>query len=533
MSAYEISILEQWAEKIRPIAQKHQPELFRQLVDALQEKKAAESVDITVYGIYSHGKSTLVNALCGAESAKMGIAPTTAVVQRYPWRGYHLLDTPGIDAPIEHQAIAEEQLRKSELVIYVLQSTDLDDARAWKELADNVERRQKTILVVNDFNQCRTKPELMTRLKDGYRTNLQKEGAARGINSICDYVPIYFVNAKSALKGKLENKEILLAASGINELEHAIHDAVRNVSAHDVIQTLKRNFIDLLRLCESSLCPVEKSVIFNEAQASLREVSEVRNAAALKIQRDLEGMLATYRGRIYTLFESTHDEQLLRNQLSDIMEEVGGNLEECIRKTLSHAKKRVEDICDNIDKLSSVYVDTTAVADDTNATISEVSTLQTLPWKDMLQHVNWEESINSAVIKILEMGKKFLPKIFKGIGKKTMAKWASRLTAALGPILTAGIAVYEFYSAVKEEEGNKNAAINRAKALEDAVNSVITTVQNTYADEMKCILDDVFLPVEQNIEGKIQDLRIQFMLDERDVKLLKQAEEAIGGILTH
>jgi len=57
---------------------------------------------IMLYGVYNAGKSTLLNAIIGEPKAKVGDIPTTYETTSFHWRGYELIDTPGIGAPIEH-----------------------------------------------------------------------------------------------------------------------------------------------------------------------------------------------------------------------------------------------------------------------------------------------------------------------------------------------------------------------------------------------------------------------------------------------
>ena len=82
----------------------------------LRVKSVQNQPRIMVYGYYNAGKSTLLNALMGEVKAEMADRPLTAKVDEYEWNGYTLLDTPGIDAPIEHEDIANSELQIEFLV---------------------------------------------------------------------------------------------------------------------------------------------------------------------------------------------------------------------------------------------------------------------------------------------------------------------------------------------------------------------------------------------------------------------------------
>ena len=83
----------------------------------LAERQAKPSPKVMVYGVYNAGKSTLINALAGKALARCDDIPTTDAVTAYSLGDIELLDTPGIDAPIEHEVISREQLEKSDVVV--------------------------------------------------------------------------------------------------------------------------------------------------------------------------------------------------------------------------------------------------------------------------------------------------------------------------------------------------------------------------------------------------------------------------------
>ena len=85
-----------------------------------------EALHIVVYGAYNAGKSTLINALLGEERARVGDIPTTDRVDAYDWNGYRLLDTPGVNAPIEHEQVTADQITRTKAVVLVVREGDQD-----------------------------------------------------------------------------------------------------------------------------------------------------------------------------------------------------------------------------------------------------------------------------------------------------------------------------------------------------------------------------------------------------------------------
>ncbi|MEF1207634.1 GTPase [Photobacterium damselae] len=92
----------------------------------IQQRIADKTLQVMLYGSYNAGKSTLVNALLGAESAVVNDIPTTDSIDCYDWNGYHLLDTPGVNAPIEHENTTNEQIKRTSAMLFVIREGDQD-----------------------------------------------------------------------------------------------------------------------------------------------------------------------------------------------------------------------------------------------------------------------------------------------------------------------------------------------------------------------------------------------------------------------
>lgn len=107
-------------EEVDGLCETYNPQAVASIRELSRAKKAQAGASIMVYGVYNAGKSTLINALLGQELAAVADVPETARVQGYRWGDFEVLDTPGIDAPLEHEAITREQLVQSDVVIFVV-----------------------------------------------------------------------------------------------------------------------------------------------------------------------------------------------------------------------------------------------------------------------------------------------------------------------------------------------------------------------------------------------------------------------------
>ena len=86
-----------------------------------KEKIETTKPQIMVFGIYNAGKSSILNELLREDRAKCNDVPTTDRVDYYNWMGYSIADTPGVGAPIEHEKVTNEAIRKADVVLLLCQ----------------------------------------------------------------------------------------------------------------------------------------------------------------------------------------------------------------------------------------------------------------------------------------------------------------------------------------------------------------------------------------------------------------------------
>ncbi len=204
-------------------------EKINDMTKMVKQKINDFSPGIMVYGVYNAGKSTLLNALIGQEYAEMSDRPETCKVARFEWHGYNVYDTPGIDAPQEHEKITEQHLKQIEVVIFVI-STDgvVEEANVYDRICC-IAKQKSVILVLN--NKSAYDPLELKEIKDKVLSNLA------AVDSAIKDIPLLVVNAASALKGRIEKKQTLLEQSGILRLEKEMDSIMRQTSIIDSVCT--------------------------------------------------------------------------------------------------------------------------------------------------------------------------------------------------------------------------------------------------------------------------------------------------------
>ncbi len=278
---------------------------------------------LAILGEFNAGKSTLVNAFLGADVAPTGILPTTAtlnvlrggaerlvrVVRKdgTTREGEHaalrgllaeaeeegaivdrveitlpsellervwILDTPGSNAPNpEHEALAQEALRRADVALWVFDAGQAGKATEGRILAGIRASRREVIAALNKVD--RLKPEELTRVMTTLVTTMPELSSPSGGGE-----PVA-LSARAALKARLAGDDDAYRASGFPALMERLE---RDVFAR--ARPLKR------RACAGRLFALLDDALATEpdALAIHRRAADDARAAA-KALRDVSGRL--------------------------------------------------------------------------------------------------------------------------------------------------------------------------------------------------------------------------------------------------
>lgn len=200
-----------------------------------KEKIENTKPQIMFFGLYNAGKSSLLNELLRDDVAKVADVPTTDHVDYYNWRGYTIADTPGVGAPIEHEEVTNEAIRKADVVLFVMTNAgSFEKKENYVRMKDIVDAGEKIIIVINDKSNFLPQEcyEEMMQVQQKIYDNMM----ALGINNVKERFTILFVNAKLAHKGRTANKPLLWEKSQIAELESYILSEMKNSDDFAVIR---------------------------------------------------------------------------------------------------------------------------------------------------------------------------------------------------------------------------------------------------------------------------------------------------------
>lgn len=226
---------------------------------------------IMVYGIYNAGKSSIINELLGDDLAAVNDKPETDSVDEYEWNGYTIADTPGVGAPIKHEEVTTEHLRRADIVMFVMASTGSnekdDNYRRLKAITD---AGKKVIIIINDKNG-----DLGSNDQElGIITTKVKENLRQYNLDSNDYV-ITIVNAKRARDGRIKNKPALIEKSNIQELKGIILSELKKTNHYIVINNAILDILTQINSIQSYLVAYDNK---SEILALKNLLDNIRNA---------------------------------------------------------------------------------------------------------------------------------------------------------------------------------------------------------------------------------------------------------------
>lgn len=173
-------------------------------------------ISIVFAGEYSAGKSTILKMLTGQKDIRTGAAITTDRASVYSWKGFEVVDTPGIDTKIhpEHDKISFQKIANSDLLVYVITYKLFDPyiLKDFRRLAIDEDKAAEMILVVN-------KMEMANDGNTREQQRILREDLRKAMSPVTpEQVHISFLDAESYLDAQEatdpEEKEELMKESG-------------------------------------------------------------------------------------------------------------------------------------------------------------------------------------------------------------------------------------------------------------------------------------------------------------------------------
>lgn len=434
---------------------------YHELLHRFDKKKANPELSIMVYGVYNAGKSTFINALLGQESAPVGDVPLTHKVDSYPYKNYTIQDTPGIDAPKEHEQVTDGQLEKVDAVLFVVNPSGVAEEKdTLDKLIFLFKKHKKVFLIFNEKTPF--SEEDFIKIKDQTRKRLQDIALEHGIKEeILKDIPIFKINAKTALKGKLEDKPKLVEHSGINllekELNKFIDEIINNNEVYHSLKSSLTDFIDdnietLQKRCDNNI----KKQYDNLVKEIYQDRTLLLNSTKSRINRlqsQLSDNIKTWL-RDNPKSAEQQIENWVNSNINVLHEDVSYDFESLAVKLQS----QIEDVQVSLPQLSQEDIGKVEIAYQELLKDGKETDFDSEKIGEVIDGIDPKYIVNVVgkvapkiteqhIVMTLQLTKKYLPTLMKGIGTKTMEKMAkkvaTRFLPIIGPVISVGVELWD------------------------------------------------------------------------------------------
>lgn len=327
------------------------PKEFQEFNAYLDERLAKVQPTLMIYGSYNSGKSSLLNALYGKEEAKTGDNPETKEVHKYSYKNFDIFDTPGLHANNIDDITSEDQLLKSDIIIFVMSSDggSFENKYLYEKIIKVLKDNKPIIIVVN--NKTGDEKENFPQIKEKIKDNILKEATLKKCQNLEKIRDIVLVNAKSALKGKKEKKEVLEKKSGIIEFEELLDELLRKSGKDEVVNSLK---IYLQNTISKLLDNIDSQISDKESkrlQELLSQIQKDKVQLSIELREKVNENLRILEGRIFNDISSRKEQSQIENNISTFLATLNENLNFSIEKAQFSLKEKVELCFDNFGNL--------------------------------------------------------------------------------------------------------------------------------------------------------------------------------------
>lgn len=504
----------------------HSDAAGRQRIGETERKLAKDAeegqLSTLVFGHYNAGKSTFINALLGRESAVMGDVPLTGEIKPYEWNGHVLFDSPGIDAPIEHEEITDGFIqRECNAVIYVIATGGaVEEAATWQRLCKFIREKKAVLIVINDKAGLELNGPEFVRIRSTVYANMQQAAKVEGLDDPLDKIEVLHVKARTALKAQVENKPGLLAKTGLLEAQ-AVLTRFLNASTEKIVDSNRERVRLLVNAAIEKLTAQSGDAAAIQLVAGRSKVEQERTRLESALVESTRMLVAGEVNALHTRVASIGPASgvdvghILEDALARSQQRLGIGVERLLATELD----RTDHIVLEAAQLLAQQVNKSSVSvDDIQLTMAEILQNEAAQGSangiassvfETLKSMPVDKLTESGVKEALQLGKQWFPKFFKGIGQKTMGKWAGAAGKAAGPVLIVGQAAYELYSAHKEEAQAREQHRQFVVGVMDTVKQAFSDALNQYELMFKKIARSTMDPVLEALDKHASLLQSQ------------------------
>ena len=442
---------------------------------------------LMIYGAYNAGKSTLLNALFGKdEYAKTGDAPETKDVHEYEYNGYTIYDTPGLNARGEDDIVTTEHLKKSEIVLFVISNNgSLEEEFVYNKISEVVKENKPLIIVLNNKSGIDENSLESREVIDKVSINLIKIGERNGIENIESKVDICMVNAKSALKAKLENKQIMLKKSNIIFLEEMIENYFSISGQKEVINALNIYINNFIQNLISKIYSKIDNIELKKVEELITYLEKLKQSSDTKLKNIIDKkMIAIVEELTSQILSGNISEASLNTYIEDNISDVNNQVTQIVNKINMDLSTKISEFSKEFEELHINTINYKTINNDENESI--ISDEMKSKIKETITNKKVTEE---ATKQVLTLAKKYLPKKVM-FGKGPV--WIGKIAGKAATVISVAVEAYNIYGAFNEHNKAKEAEKSRILSAKNDSQKIANDIKTTLYSEIDEMINDIF-----------------------------------------
>ena len=382
---------------------------LKTISDIYESKVKTLTPQIMVYGIYNAGKSSIINALIREEKAKVADVPTTDRVDMYEWNGYQIADTPGVGAPIQHEKVTNQQLKKADVVLFVMSTSgSFEYEQNYSRMKDIIDAGKRVLIILNDkegYMGTEDEQKSLATIKSKIVNNMKQIGIANSITNIQDKYQIIVVNADDAKEAIKKGDAELYQVSNMLELEKAITYELKNTNSFIVL----RNAINEIEVELKNIAQLLSKFETREELQDLNQILNVIRERKVSLRQEMQSFISIKTNRMGSVLPSKiwavkEDESKINN----IVEKDVNSVADIVQRKLNDEFLTINDEIKNetsylVEKMQKLKVDIDKTINIPKQTISynnEVGTVVNTRFDEIDKIINVAKEIYDIIVKL-------------------------------------------------------------------------------------------------------------------------------------
>jgi GTP-binding protein EngB required for normal cell division len=506
----------------KEIVEEHKRKDFMQTItDKIEDFQPS----LMLYGTYNAGKSTLLNALYGEERAKTGDAPETSIVTPYDWNGYIIYDTPGIDAPIEHEEITQEHLKTIEIVLFVISNDGAFEERYIYEKIIEIIKAEKPLLIIMN-NKAGMDPN-DTEFIESINTIskwVHEIGKEKGVSDIDSKFRVLWVDAEVAYEGKTNKEQQLIEYSNIKEIEDKINDIFKKSDIGEVSKTLDSYIIDFIEnaIQEADNTIGDKDIDFLQKQISVLYKDKEKNIVKLHNFIDTETQLLSedIREKLIAGMDEYEINSYINIEMEDLSSKINQHIE-VIQNKLIQDENDFANSPEGIE-LAKKIIHTIQNEEETNNTFETNKYFNEIK-EQLKQGITNEKLVKEVSVETFKLLRSMGVKGFKWRWGSTLNKWADKVAKGLGPTVRVISSIYDAYQANKAEQE----FIEKKRQFAQHAKTEAEKISKEIKNDIYINLDDVISSLYDPLINKKTE---QIEIIKKDTKTANKIKRELSAI---